>query len=122
MEFFRTNADAPVFGTSATMHRLVRLLGLLSLVPLCIVLPMAPLKIGIAVIVGWIALLWIAISIARGQFHYFLLIWVAVYPYCYYFFSYPAERSIFTIDRAFIIMLAVEMLLVSRRTFETPLT
>ena len=26
---------------------------------------------------------------------------MAVYPYCYYFFSFPAERSIFTIDRAF---------------------
>ncbi len=96
MEFFRANAEAPVFGTSATMQRLSWLLVLTFSRTLCIVLPMAPLKIGIAVIIGWIALIWVAISIARGRFHYVILLWVAFYPYCYYFFSYPAERSIFT--------------------------
>src|SRR3984885_8285767 len=115
MEFFRTSSEAPAFGTSATTQRLSWLLVLLSLVPLCIVLPMAPLKIGIAVIVGWIALLWIAISIARGHFHYVIPLWVAVYPYCYYFFSFPTERSIFTLDRAFILLLIIEMLVVSRQ-------
>src|ERR1700730_17429254 len=115
MEFFRINTEAPVFGTSATMHRVAWLLGLLSLVPLCIVIPMAPLKIGIAVIVGWIALLWIAISIARGHFHYVIPLWVAVYPYCYYLFSFPAERSIFTVDRALIVLLIIEMVLLSRQ-------
>ena len=116
MEFFRTNAGAPAFGTSATMQsRSYWLLALLSLVPLCIVLPMAPLKVGIAVIVGWIALLWIAISFARGHFHYVIPLWVAVYPYCYYLFSFPAERSIFTVDRAFIVLLVIEMLVVSRQ-------
>lgn len=115
MEFFRTSSEAPAFGTSATTQRLSWLLVLLSLVPLCIVLPMAPLKIGIAVIVGWIALLWIAISIARGRFHYVIPLWVAVYPYCYYFFSFPTERSIFTLDRAFIVLLMIEMLVVSRQ-------
>ena len=110
MEFFRTSSEAPAFGTSATTQRLSWLLVLLSLVPLCIVLPMAPLKIGIAVIVGWIALLWIAISIARGHFHYVIPLWVAVYPYCYYFFSFPTERSIFTLDRAFILLLIIEMM------------
>ena len=87
----------------------------LSLVPLCIVLPLAPVKVGIVIIVGWIALLWIAISFVRGQFHYFVLMWVAVYPYCYYFFSYPAERSIFTVDRAFVVLLVIDMLIVSRQ-------
>lgn len=115
MEFFRTDSEAPAFGTSTTTRRLFWLLVLLSLVPLCIVLPMAPPKIGIAVIVGWIALLWIGISIAHGRFHYVIPLWVAVYPYCYYLFSFPAERSIFTVDRAFIVFLAIEMLLVSRR-------
>ena len=105
------------------MHRLVWLLGLLSLVPLCIVVPMAPLKIGIAAIVGWTALLWIAISIARGHFHYVIPLWVAVYPYCYYFFSFPAERSIFTVDRAIVILLVIDMVGSSRRSYAgAPLT
>src|SRR5258708_24743131 len=115
MEFFRTSSEAPAFGTSAATQRLSWLLVLLSLVPLCIVLPMAPLKIGIAVIVGWIALLWVAISIARGHFHYVLPLWVAVYPYCYYFFSFPTERSLFTLDRAFIVLLLIQMLALSRQ-------
>jgi hypothetical protein len=123
MEFFKSNAEAPAFGTSATMQRISWLLASLSLIPLCIVLPMAPLKVGIAIIVGWIALLWIAISIARGHFHYVIPLWVAFYPYCYYFFSFPAERSIFTVDRALIVLLAIEMLVVSRqRAAGTPLT
>jgi hypothetical protein len=115
MEFFRTNAEAPVFGMSPTMQRVCWLLASLSLIPLCIVLPMAPLKIGIAIIIGWIALLWIAISIARAHFHYVIPLWVAFYPYCYYLFSFPAERSIFTVDRALIVFLMIEMLVVSRR-------
>jgi hypothetical protein len=123
MKFFRSDAEAPVFGTSATIHRLVWLLGLLSLGPLCIVVPMAPLKIGIAAIVGWTALLWIAISIARGHFHYVIPLWVAVYPYCYYFFSFPAERSIFTVDRAIVILLVIDMVGSSRRSYAgAPLT
>jgi hypothetical protein len=115
MEFFRTSAEGPVFGTSAVLQRLSWVLAAFSLIPLCIVLPMAPLKIGIAVIVGWIALLWIAISIARGHFHYVIPLWVAAYPYCYYLFSFPAERSIFTVDRALIVLLIVEMVLLSRQ-------
>ena|ERR1035438_3459122 len=115
MELFRTNAEAPEFGTSATTQRIYWLLVMLSLIPLCIVLPMAPLKIGVSVIMGWIALLWIANSIARGHFHYVIPLWVAVYPYCYYFFSFPAERSIFTVDRALVILLVVDMLGASRR-------
>jgi O-Antigen ligase len=98
------------------------LLVLLSLVPLAIVLPMAPTGIGIAILAGWIVLIWIAISFARSQFHYVIPIWVAIYPYCYYLFSFPRERSIFTIDRAFIILLVIEMFVISRQAFVAPLT
>ena len=62
------------------------------------------------------------ISFVRGQFHYVIPLWVAVYPYCYYFFSFPRERSIFTVDRAFIVLLAIEMFVVSRRAVAAPLT
>src|ERR1700722_11635462 len=119
MDFFR---DSAANIGPPTMRPLYWTLVLFSLVPLCIVLPMASPRAGVAIILGWTALLWIAISFARGQFHYFVLMWVAVYPYCYYLFSYPAERSIFTIDRAFIIMLVIEMVVVSRRAVATPLT
>ena len=77
---------------------------------------MAPTRVGIAIIVGWIAAdSGSRSAIVRGQFHYVIPLWVAVYPYCYYFFSFPAERSIFTVDRALIVLLVIEMLVVSRQ-------
>ncbi len=71
---------------------------------------------------AWIALIWIVISFVRGHFDYVTLVWVAVYPYCYYFFSYPRERSIFTVDRAFIVLLVIGMFVVSRQFVLVPLT
>jgi O-Antigen ligase len=97
------------------------LLGL-SLVPLCIVIPLAPVKVGIAILVAWIALLWVAITFIRGNFHYTIPIWVAVYPYCYYFFSFPRERSIFTVDRALVLLLVIEMAVRSRHISAAPPT
>jgi len=96
------------------------MLVLLSLVPLCIVLPMAPTRVGVGVIAGWIVMIWVAISFLRGHFHYFVPIWVAFYPYCYYFFTFPKEHSIFTVDRAFILLLIIEMLIISRQNLSAP--
>jgi hypothetical protein len=122
MELFRNNSGAPDVGSPGTMRPLYWMLVLLSLAPTALVLPMAPTKIGIAILAGWIVLIWIAISFARGQFHYVVPLWVAVYPYCYYFFTFPKERSIFTVDRAFIVLLVIEMLVVSHQAFAPPLT
>ena len=121
MELSRNSGVADP-GPLNTMRPLYWMLVVLSLVPLVIVLPMASTKVAIATIIGWTSLIWIAISFARGQFHYIVLTWLAVYPYCYYFFSYPAERSIFTIDRAFITLLIIELLIMSRHGFAVPLT
>jgi O-Antigen ligase len=115
MEFFR-DSGATDPGPGA-LRPLYWTLVLLSLLALCVVLPMAPVKVGIAVIVGWIALIWIAISIVNDSFHYVIPLWVAVYPYCYYLLSFPTERSIFTVDRAFIVLLIVDMLALSRHSF-----
>jgi hypothetical protein len=113
----------PNVGPLSTTRPLYWLLVLLSLVPLCIVLPMAPLKVGIGAIAGWILMLWVAIAFVRGQFHYVVPLWVAFYPYCYYFFTFPKERSVFTVDRAFVLLLIIEMLIVSRQNLASaPLT
>jgi O-Antigen ligase len=121
MEFLRNNLDASEFGSAATMQRLSWLLLILSLVPICIVLPMTSLRIGVATIIAWTALIWIAISFARNQFHNMVLAWLALFPYCYYFLSYPVERSIFTVDRAFSLLLLIELLVVSRYASALPL-
>jgi hypothetical protein len=115
--------EVPNEGPLSVMRLLYWLLVLFSLVPLCIVLPMAPLKVGIAVIAAWILLLWVAIAFLRGQFHYVVPCWVALYPYCYYYLTFPKERSVFTVDRAFVLLLIIEMLIISRQNLApAPLT
>lgn len=122
MEWYR-DSGATNIGLPATPRPLYWMLVLVSLVPLCIVLPLAPTRVGVGVITAWVVLIWIAISFVRGQLYYLVPIWVALYPYCYYFFSFPRERPIFTVDRAFILLLVIEMLIVSRQPFAVaPLT
>jgi hypothetical protein len=122
MELFSNQSWAPDAGPSGTMRAVFWLLGLLSLLAIAILLPLSSTPVGIAILGGWIVLIWVAISFIRGQFDYVVLVWVAVFPYCYYFFSYPAERAIFTIDRAFIVLLAIELFFLWRRTDAAPLT
>jgi hypothetical protein len=122
MELFSNQSWAPDVGPSGTTRALAWLLGLLSFFALAVLLPMSPTPVGIAIVGGWILLIWVAISFLRGRFDYVVLGWVAVFPYCYYYFSYPAERAVFTIDRAFIVLLAIELFFLSRRTGAAPLT
>jgi O-Antigen ligase len=91
------------------------LVSLISLVPLCLVLPLASTRVGVGAIVLWTILIWIAISFARGRSHYVVPLWVAFYPYCYSLFLFPQDRPIFTVDRAIILVLVIEMLIVSRQ-------
>jgi hypothetical protein len=117
-----SNYWEPDLGPPSRVHTLYWVLALLSLVPLVVILPVAPTKTGIAIIAAWIAMIWIAISLVRRRFHYIVLLWVAVYPYCYYLFSYPVERPIFTVDRVFIGLVVIDMLLASRQPLLVPLT
>jgi hypothetical protein len=94
---------------------------LFSLIPI-LLLPTVATNLGVALLTAWIGLLWVSTIFVRGQFHNVAIIWVAVYPYCYYFFSYYVKRSIFTVDRAFILLLIIEMFIVSRQSVVAPLT
>jgi hypothetical protein len=121
MELFSKQSWAADLGPSGMMRPLSWLLGLLSLLALAVLLPMSSTAVGVAILGGWIMLIWVAISFIRRQFDYVVLVWVAVFPYCYNIFSYPAERAIFTIDRALIVLLAIELFLLSTRTGAAPL-
>jgi hypothetical protein len=122
MELFSNQSWAADVGPPGTVRALSWLLGSLSLLALAVLLPTSSTPVGTAILGGWTLLIWLTISFIRGRFDYVVLVWVAVFPYCYYFFSYPAERAIFTIDRAFIVLLAIELFFISRRTGATPLT
>ncbi len=119
---FRNHSRATELGPSNTMGPLYWLLSLLSLGSIAVALPLVSTTTGIVMLAGWIALIWIAITFVRGQFHYVAILWVAIYPYCYYFFSFYLKRSIFTFDRALIALLVIEMFVISRRAAVAPLT
>jgi hypothetical protein len=112
-----TSTDTTRWGPPDTTRLLYWMLVLVSLVPLCVVLPVYPTRTSVGIIAAWTVMIWIAISFVRGQFHYIVPVWVACFPYCYYFASFPRGRPIFTVDRAFILLLVIDMLLVSRRAF-----
>jgi hypothetical protein len=122
MELSRHHFVETNIATPGGMRLLYWVLALLSFVPLGVVISMASTKISLAVIGAWTALIWIAISLVRGKFDYIVLAWVSVYPYCYYFLSFPKERSIFTVDRAFILLVVIEMLVLSKQGYTAPLT
>jgi O-Antigen ligase len=109
MELFRNQSLSPGLGSSDTLRPLAWMVGLLSVLLIVVVASIAPTMAGLIILSGWAVLIWVAISFLRAQFHYVVLTWVAVFPYCYYFFSYPAERAIFTVDRAFILLLVIGM-------------
>jgi hypothetical protein len=122
MELFRNQSWAADLGSARAMHPLSWLLALLSLLALAILLPMSSPSAGVAILGAWTLLIWVAISFTYGKFDYVALTWVTIFPYCYYYFSYPAERAIFTVDRAFIVLLAIELVVMARRPGSTPLT
>jgi hypothetical protein len=109
------------FRVPSGLRPLYCVLVLFSLIPI-LVLPTVTTNTGLALLTAWIGLLWISMIFVRGQFHNVAIIWVAVYPYCYYFFSFYVKRSIFTVDRAFILLLVIEMFIVSRQSVVAPLT
>src|ERR1700760_2115815 len=90
------------FTAPGGLRPLYWVLALFSLIPI-FVLPTVTTNTGVSLLTAWIGLLWISVIFIRGQFHNLAIIWVAVYPYCYYFFSFYVKRSIFTVDRAFIV-------------------
>jgi len=60
-----------------------------------------------SVAIGSALLLGYALSaVASGNSQGLVLIWVLLYPLGYYFLSFPQEHSVFTLDRAFVAILA----------------
>jgi hypothetical protein len=119
---FRSRFGASSLGISQPIGPFYWVLGFLSLGSIVVVLPLFSTTTSIALLAAWIALLWIAIVFVRGKFQYVTILWVAIYPYCYYFFSFYVKRSIFTFDRALILLLLVEMVILSRQATLVPLT
>jgi hypothetical protein len=113
--------DGQAFTKVMSVHPLFWILTLVSLLALAVIIPNSSPQFSLAVIAGWAVTLCLCVSLARGYFHYFVLGWLAFYPYCYSLLSYPAKRPIFTVDRAFVAALLVDMALRHRKSTRTAL-
>jgi O-antigen ligase len=54
-------------------------------------------------------ILWVALRFLHGNTEPVALLWVLIFPLGYYFASFPREKSIFTLDRALVMLLFVGM-------------
>ena len=110
---------------NAIVHKLWSRWYLLLFLPVAAALLFLP-KLWVLAAAGVIAAcmlaVFIAASVLHGRVEDLVLGWVLVFPLGYYFLTFPRERSIFTLDRAFIALLLVAIVFRSRRqAFPLPL-
>ena len=121
MSFFRNPTEVWGSGGRDPSRYIVPPLVGLSLLSIVWVLPHYSTKISLVVLAAWVGVLWVCICYAHAHFDWIALVWMAVYPFCYYFFTFPREHPIFTVDRAFIGLVALTIIVASRHHEGPPL-
>ncbi len=69
----------------------------------------------------WTGLIWIFIYCLRKRFDRLVMTWLVVFPFCYYLFSFPRERSVFTVDRVFLLLVVLTLISAHRHQDLLPL-
>jgi hypothetical protein len=67
------------------------------------------IKLAVGFVTAWTGLIWISIACMRGRFDRIVMAWLVAFPFCYYLFSFPRERPIFTVDRAFVLLVSLAL-------------
>jgi O-Antigen ligase len=80
-----------------------------SLIALVVSISLISIKVAVLVMVAWTVLIWICIYCVRRRFDWIVLTWLVVFPFCYYLFSFPRERAVFTVDRAFLLLVLLTL-------------
>ncbi len=80
-----------------------------SLIALIWSLSFPNIKLAVAFVTAWTGLIWIFIACIRQCFDRIVMAWLIAFPFCYYLFSFPRERPIFTVDRAFLLLVFVAL-------------
>jgi hypothetical protein len=93
----------------------------LSLIALVGSLSFMSVKVALLVVVALTASIWICIQCVRGRFDRVVLTWLIAFPFCYYLFSIPRDRAIFTVDRAFFFLVLLTIISTPRHHQLLPL-
>ena len=75
-----------------------------------------------AVMSAWAGLIWVSVLCARGRFESVVMAWLVLFPYCYYFFSFPKDHPLFTVDRALLVSVVLVLINNQREPGLVPLT
>ena len=116
------NAPALTMGRGNLSRRLFILAtAALSLIALVGSLSFMSVKVALLVVVALTASIWICIQCVRGRFDRVVLTWLTAFPFCYYLFSIPRDRAIFTVDRAFFFLVLLMIISTPRHHQLLPL-
>ena len=108
----RGNHSRLLLALAIAVSSLIALIGSLSFLSI---------KAGLSIVTAWTALIWICIYCLRKRFDRVVMAWLVVFPFCYYFFSFPRERSVFTVDRAFLLLVVLTLISAHRSQGVLPL-
>lgn len=91
------------------------LLGAALLALLCLLLlPRLYMLAILGAFAAWVTAVLVLGSVTNGRFDWIVLAWIALFPFGYYFLSFPADKPIFTLDRAAIGLCILGALCVGR--------
>jgi hypothetical protein len=80
-----------------------------SLIALIWSLSFSNIKLAVGFVTAWTVLIWILIACIKRCFDRIVMAWLIAFPFCYYLFSFPRERPIFTVDRALLLLVFVAL-------------
>ncbi len=73
-------------------------------------------------ILAWVAVIWVLIFCIKGRFEWVVMAWIVLFPYTYYFFSFPKDHPILTVDRAFLVLVLLVLVNVRHQQWLVPLS
>jgi hypothetical protein len=110
-----TNAPESTIESGARSKRLFILgTAALSLIALVWLLSFQPIKVAAVAVIAWTVLIWIFIAFISRRFDRIVMTWLVAFPFCYYLLAFPRERPIFTVDRAFLLLIFVALICTPR--------
>src|SRR5580698_213799 len=95
--------------------------GLLSMTAIVAPLSLFSTKLALGSLAAWTFLIWICVCFAKRHFDWIVMAWLTVFPFCYYLFSFPRERPLFTVDRAFVLLVLLVLITGARHVQAIPL-
>ena len=118
---FSNTSELAIEQGSRSKLLLIFATSVISLIALVCSLSLLSTRAAVAVVAAWTVLIWICICFARKHFDWIVMAWIITFPFCYYFFSFPRERPLFTVDRTFVLLVLLVLITAFKQVQVVPL-